>query len=304
MFRKSCFHFLAPLLALFIGCSEQSEPPVSRTSGVPGKYNVSILGDGTRVLLFKKIAYAFNALPQEEGKYLQIKFSVGNKELKLETAVEGSIENQAHLSFQADIVLLAVDATQGPLPVHREHILLAKQMAVPDIVIAFTNTHRIDDRELLELEELEMRELLNIYALPGDDASCVFDHVNAPTTPGWKTFKGPGQIGESLGILVRSRGRETNLMENTRFTATAYALALEEAFSPNIAVGICACLVKAIVGGYSVTIEIIVRDTINPGSYGEIQLLLPDARQVYQGQGFVILNQGHISAVGYFRLNR
>ena len=72
-----------------------------------------------------------------------------------------------------DGAILVVAATDGPMPQTREHVLLARQVGVPSIVVALNKVDMVDDEELLELVELEVRELLNEYEFPGDDTrSC------------------------------------------------------------------------------------------------------------------------------------
>jgi elongation factor Tu len=70
---------------------------------------------------------------------------------------------------QMDGAILVVSATDGPMPQTREHILLARQVGVPYIVVALNKSDAVDDEELLELVELEVRELLSKYEFPGDD---------------------------------------------------------------------------------------------------------------------------------------
>ena len=70
---------------------------------------------------------------------------------------------------QMDGAILVVAATDGPMPQTREHVLLARQVGVPSIVVALNKADMVDDEEILELVELEVRELLNEYEFPGDD---------------------------------------------------------------------------------------------------------------------------------------
>lgn len=70
---------------------------------------------------------------------------------------------------QMDGGILVVAATDGPMPQTREHILLAKQVGVPSLVVFLNKEDLMDDPELLELVELELRELLSSYDFPGDD---------------------------------------------------------------------------------------------------------------------------------------
>ena len=74
---------------------------------------------------------------------------------------------------QMDGAILVVNAADGPMPQTREHILLARQVGVPAIVVYLNKVDQVDDRELLELVELEVRELLSSYDFPGDDIPIV-----------------------------------------------------------------------------------------------------------------------------------
>jgi len=74
---------------------------------------------------------------------------------------------------QVDGAILVVAATDGPMPQTREHVLLARQVGVPSIVVALNKVDMVDDEELLDLVELEVRELLSSYEFPGDDVPVV-----------------------------------------------------------------------------------------------------------------------------------
>ncbi len=79
------------------------------------------------------------------------------------------IKNMITGAAQMDGAILVVSAADGPMPQTREHILLARQVGVPYIVVALNKADMVDDPELLELVELEVRELLSMYDFPGDD---------------------------------------------------------------------------------------------------------------------------------------
>src|SRR5450759_160340 len=83
------------------------------------------------------------------------------------------IKNMITGAAQMDGAILAVAAPDGPMPQTREHVLLARQVGVPSIVVALNKTDMVDDEEILELVELEVRELLNEYEFPGDDTPIV-----------------------------------------------------------------------------------------------------------------------------------
>jgi elongation factor Tu len=83
------------------------------------------------------------------------------------------IKNMITGAAQMDGAILVVAATDGPMPQTREHVLLARQVGVPSIVVALNKADMVDDEEILELVELEVRELLNEYEFPGDDIPVV-----------------------------------------------------------------------------------------------------------------------------------
>src|SRR3981189_1742960 len=84
------------------------------------------------------------------------------------------IKNRITGAAQMDGAILVVAATDGPMPQTREHILLARQVGVPALVVALNKVDMVDDPELLELVELEVRELLKSYQFPGDPLPVVW----------------------------------------------------------------------------------------------------------------------------------
>src|SRR5437899_199796 len=83
------------------------------------------------------------------------------------------IKNMITGAAQVDGAILVVSAADGPMPQTREHVLLARQVGVPSIVVALNKVDMVDDPELLDLVELEVRELLTEYEFPGDDSPAV-----------------------------------------------------------------------------------------------------------------------------------
>ncbi len=112
------------------------------------------------------------------------------------------IKNMITGAAQMDGAILVVAATDGPMPQTREHVLLARQVGVPCIVVALNKVDMVDDPELLELVELEVRELLSKYAFPGDDAA--------------------GGAGERAGSVERRRevGKDGAGADGRRWTTT------------------------------------------------------------------------------------
>ena len=95
------------------------------------------------------------------------------------------IKNMITGAAQMDGAVLVVSAADGPMPQTREHVLLAKQVNVPSIVVFMNKVDQVDDEELLELVEMELRDLLNDYEFPGDDTPIVkgsaLNALNSPS---------------------------------------------------------------------------------------------------------------------------
>jgi elongation factor Tu len=87
---------------------------------------------------------------------------------------------------QMDGAILVVAANDGPMPQTREHILLARQVGVPRIIVALNKADTVDDPELLELVEVEVRELLSKYESPGDEVPLVRRNALAAMLSGGK----------------------------------------------------------------------------------------------------------------------
>ena len=107
------------------------------------------------------------------------------------------IKNMITGAAQVDGAILVVAATDGPMPQTREHVLLARQVGVPSIVVALNKVDQVDDEELLELVELEVRELLTEYEFPGDDTPIV--RVSRAEGAGGRRGRGGGGAGADGG---------------------------------------------------------------------------------------------------------
>jgi elongation factor Tu len=105
------------------------------------------------------------------------------------------IKNMITGAAQMDGAILVVAATDGPMPQTKEHVLLARQVGVPYIVVALNKADMVDDEEILELVELEVRELLNQYEFPGDEVPIV--RVSA-----LKALEGDKEWGDALMKLL------------------------------------------------------------------------------------------------------
>jgi len=121
-----------------------------------------------------------DAAPEERARGITI--NTAHVEYETETRHYAHVDCPGHADYvknmitgaaQMDGAILVCSAADGPMPQTREHILLSKQVGVPHIVVFLNKEDQVDDDELLELVELEVRELLSSYDFPGDDIPCV-----------------------------------------------------------------------------------------------------------------------------------
>src|SRR5947208_4695577 len=140
----------------------------------------------TKVLAEKNPNVAFTAFDQidkaPEEKARGITISIAHVEYETDKRHYAHVDMPGHADYiknmitgaaQVDGAILVVSAADGPMPQTREHVLLARQVGVPYIVVALNKADAVDDPELLDLVELEVRELLSEYEFPGDDTPVV-----------------------------------------------------------------------------------------------------------------------------------
>ncbi|MFY9587304.1 MAG: elongation factor Tu [Actinomycetota bacterium] len=132
------------------------------------------------------------------------------------------IKNMITGAAQMDGAILVVSAADGPMPQTREHVLLARQVGVPYIVVALNKVDMVDDPELLDLVELEVRELLSSYEFPGDDLPVI--RVSA-----LKALEGDEEA--EKGILELMAACDENIPEPVRELDKPFLMAIEDVFS-------------------------------------------------------------------------
>jgi len=134
------------------------------------------------------------------------------------------VKNMITGAAQMDGAILVCSAADGPMPQTREHILLARQVGVPYIVVYLNKADMVDDEELLELVEMEVRDLLSIYEFPGDDTPII-------TGSALKALEGDeSEIGtQSVEKLVEAL--DSWIPEPERLVDGAYLMPVEDVFS-------------------------------------------------------------------------
>jgi elongation factor Tu len=132
------------------------------------------------------------------------------------------IKNMITGAAQMDGAILVVAATDGPMPQTREHVLLARQVGVPAIVVALNKSDAVDDEEILELVELEVRELLSEYEFPGDDIPVV--RVSA-----LKALEGDSAWADAIIALMDAV--DAAIPEPTRDVDRPFLMPIEDVFT-------------------------------------------------------------------------
>jgi len=132
------------------------------------------------------------------------------------------VKNMITGAAQIDGAILVVSAADGPMPQTREHVLLARQVGVPAIVVFMNKVDQVDDDELLDLVELEVRELLDEYEFPGDDVPVVRGSA-------LKALEGDEEA--AAGIMELMAQVDAYIPEPVREMDKPFAMPIEDVFS-------------------------------------------------------------------------
>ncbi|MBN4060383.1 elongation factor Tu [Planctomycetaceae bacterium AH-315-I19] len=134
------------------------------------------------------------------------------------------VKNMITGAAQMDGAILVVSAADGPMPQTREHVLLARQVGVPYIVVFMNKVDLVDDEELLELVEMEIRELLSKYDFPGDDTPVIRGQAKA-------AVENPGDDTACAGIDELFNAIDTYIPEPEREIDKPFLVSVEDVFS-------------------------------------------------------------------------
>jgi elongation factor Tu len=167
--------------------------------------------------------------PEEKARGITI--SIAHVEYETENRHYAHVDCPGHADYiknmitgaaQMDGAILVVAATDGPMPQTREHVLLARQVGVPNIVVALNKADMVDDEEILELVELEVRELLSEYEFDGDNIPVV--RVSA-----LKALEGDAAYAD--GIVELMAAVDAHIAEPTRDVEKPFLMPIEDVFS-------------------------------------------------------------------------
>jgi len=177
-------------------------------------------------------SYAFDAIDNSpEEKQRGITINISHVEYQTDERHYAHVDAPGHADYiknmitgaaQMDGAILVVAATDGPMPQTKEHVLLARQVGVPYIVVALNKSDMVDDAEILELVEVEVRELLSQYEFPGDDAPVI--QVSA-----LKALEGDAEWGQKVLDLMKAC--DANIPEPVRDTEKPFLMPVEDVFT-------------------------------------------------------------------------
>ena len=180
--------------------------------------------------LADKMDYAsIDAAPEEKERGITI--NTAHVEYQTENRHYAHVDCPGHADYvknmvtgaaQMDGAILVVAATDGPMPQTREHILLARQVGVPSIVVFMNKVDLVDDEEMLELVEMEVRELLSQYEFDGDNASIIKGSA-------LKALE--GDTGAQAAIKELMEACDTDIAEPERLIDQPFLMPIEDVFS-------------------------------------------------------------------------
>src|SRR5271166_1350560 len=187
--------------------------------------------------LAKKVAYdEIDNAPEEKARGITI--NISHQEYETDTRHYAHVDCPGHADYiknmitgaaQMDGAILVVAATDGPMPQTREHILLARQVGVPHIVVYINKVDLVDDPELIELVEMEIRDLLNKYGFPGDDTPIIKGSAVQAMDA---LEKGAGIDSEALkSVLDLMEAVDTFIPTPTRDKDKPFLMAVEDVFT-------------------------------------------------------------------------
>jgi len=190
----------------------------------------------TRVLSLKGLADAtafdeIDKAPEEKERGITI--ATAHVEYESENRHYAHVDCPGHADYiknmitgaaQMDGAILVVAATDGPMPQTREHILLARQVGVPAIVVFMNKCDQVDDEELIELVDMELRELLSKYEFPGDDTPIIQGSA-------LKALENPDDEAASKCIFELLEACDTFIPEPERDVDKPYLMPVEDVFS-------------------------------------------------------------------------
>src|SRR5512132_3451658 len=267
-----------------------------------------VLGKHNPKVKFRSFASIDNA-PEEKARGITI--AVAHVEYETAKRHYAHVDCPGHADYiknmitgaaQMDGAILVVAATDGPMPQPREHILLARQVGVPYIVVALNKVDMVDDPELLELVELEVRELLTSYGYPGNDLPVVKVSALGALNKEDKWEKTVDELMEAVDSYIPQPAREKD---------KPFLMPIEDIFSiqgrgtvvtGRIEAGVCKVGEESEIVGFKPTRKTVVtgvemfKKLLDQGEAGDnVGLLLRGVEKTEVERGMVLAKKGSIT---------
>jgi hypothetical protein len=264
---------LIMVLLIAVGCSRRSEEASQEHTQPATETSIAVLGDDTRTSFRNGLIQAgCNA----------------------SSSASAHAEERIAIIAAADACVVVMDSTWGPKPIHREDILLASQFSRGPVFIALSKTSFVYDAELLELEELEMREVMNAYGLPGDTAGVFFDSNQART----RSPRGYAAAAKVLLQIPKQQGLNKTAPVEGSSPATIYCLTVEESFIRDMATTLQSGTFDFVFCSGPTAGSIQFASPLSPGSSGEGRITLEKGTDIGPKGKFVIVKKKHVIGVG------
>ena len=260
------------LSLLLVGCypsktrDEKPADALSKTAQNSGR--IVLLGDELRKSVLSD-CIAQNICP------------AGSESMFLLPPPQATAAQTADTAQQAALGVLVVDPAIGPLPVTREHIVVARQARVPKLAVLFTQSDALDDKDLLELETMEMRDLLETYEMDGDHARIYVGD------------QGLRQLLADAAALL-PRPQSSALADSRRLHGYIYNLSRAEgghALSAGDSMDIW-------IGGQTVRCRLVSPQSVADGETPEVRLETEKPLAATEGQRFLLQQNGRLIAAG------
>lgn len=202
----------------------------------------------------------------------------------------------ATLAQRAKHAVIVVDATQGPLPITREHVQIARQAGVPSLSMLFVNVAEVDDAELLELEEMEVREVMNVYEMQGDTSPVFHDaHLAAADLPKQST-RGLASVLEALADTPERTVPAPSLSSGQALQTFIYLLTPQEsALTLRLQEG---SPITLWVNGQVAQGKVTSTKALDPGDNGDLPIQLDTPVSAGAGSRFLLEREGRVIAMG------
>lgn len=281
-------------VATVSGSDTKSRGPATRTTQ-PEPVKAVFLGDQTRIPLLEAILKDCGSDVDTTPEFIETQCVVNGFPVSFRTSHYDEIAPLSKFAATADIAVLAMDARTGLRPVHRQHILLLRQMNIPNLMVVVTNSDAVVDPELLELEEIEVLGLLELYQWRSQTL-VAFDSKQANVEHAPDAARGISPLASHIA-QVPNRPAEPAFQSSRRCSVEVYVLMHHEGFPTHLD-GLTEGEYDILLGQVISEATVSVAQTIPQGSNSRLELIFESPCNMYAGQRCIILVNDRVGAIG------